>query len=132
MGMWQAIAPLAAGVPTGASHGIGYVLGGTFGVPHGHTSCVMLPAVLQWNAAVNGDRQKALSAAMGAPDRGAHALAKDLIAGLEQPTALRDVGITRDKFDEIAERALTYHPVQVNPRPIRTKADVLEILDLAW
>jgi maleylacetate reductase len=63
MGMWQAIAPLAAGVPTGASHGIGYVLGGTFGVPHGHTSCVMLPAVLQWNAAVNGERQKALAAA---------------------------------------------------------------------
>ena len=52
---------------TGASHGIGYALGATFGVPHGHTSCVMLPAVLQWNAAVNGERQKALAAAMGAP-----------------------------------------------------------------
>jgi maleylacetate reductase len=132
MGMWQAIAPLASSVPTGASHGIGYVLGGTFGVPHGHTSCVMLPAVLQWNAAVNGDRQKALAAAMGAPDRPAHALAKELIAGLNQPTSLRDVGITRDKLDEIATRALSYHPVQVNPRPIKTKADVLEILEIAW
>jgi maleylacetate reductase len=132
MGMWQAIAPLAAGVPTGASHGIGYVLGGTFGVPHGHTSCVMLPAVLQWNAAVNGERQKALAAAMGAPDRPAHALAKELIAGLDQPTSLRDVGITRDKLDEIATRALSYHPVQVNPRSIKTKADVQEILDIAW
>jgi maleylacetate reductase len=132
MGMWQAIAPLAAGVPTGASHGIGYVLGGTFGVPHGHTSCVMLPAVLQWNAAVNGERQKALAAAMDSADRPAHALAKELIAGLDQPTSLRDVGITRDKLDEIATRALSYHPVQVNPRPIKTKADVLEILDIAW
>ncbi len=132
MGMWQAIAPLAAGVPTGASHGIGYVLGGTFGVPHGHTSCVMLPAVLQWNAAVNGERQKALAAAMGAPDRPAHALAKELIDGLDQPTSLRDVGITRDKLDEIATRALSYHPVQVNPRSIKTKADVQEILDIAW
>ena len=27
----------------GASHGIGYVLGAEFGVPHGHTSCIMLP-----------------------------------------------------------------------------------------
>ena len=132
MGMWQAIAPLASSVPTGASHGIGYVLGGTFGVPHGHTSCVMLPAVLQWNAAVNGERQKALAAAMGAPDRPAHELAKDLIAGLDQPTSLREVGIARDKLDEIATRALDYHPVQVNPRPIRTKADVLEILEIAW
>ena len=32
IGMWQAIAPSAAGVPTGASHGIGYALGATFGV----------------------------------------------------------------------------------------------------
>ncbi len=132
MGMWQAIAPLASGVPTGASHGIGYVLGGTFGVPHGHTSCVMLPAVLQWNAAVNGERQKALAAAMGTPERPAHELAKNLIAGLNQPTSLREVGISRDKLDEVATRALNYHPVQVNPRPIRTKADVMEILEIAW
>ena len=68
-GMWQAIAPSAAGVPTGASHGIGYALGATFGVAHGHTSCVMLHAVLKWNAAVNGERQRALSEAMGEPGR---------------------------------------------------------------
>ena len=61
-GMWQAISPGASGIPTGASHGIGYALGAGFGVAHGHTSCVMLPAVLAWNAAVNADRQKPLSA----------------------------------------------------------------------
>lgn len=132
IGMWQAIAPSSAGVPTGASHGIGYALGATFGVAHGHTSCVMLPAVLQWNAAVNGERQKALSAAMGAPRRPAHELVKELIAGLGQPIGLRAVGIKRGNLDEIARRALNYHPVQVNPRPIRTTADVMEILELAW
>ena len=52
-GMWQAIAGSAAGAGSGASHGIGYVLGATFDVAHGHTSCVMLPAVLRWNSAVN-------------------------------------------------------------------------------
>jgi len=31
----------------GASHGIGYVLGAVFGIPHGHTSCIMLPAVMR-------------------------------------------------------------------------------------
>jgi maleylacetate reductase len=132
IGMWQAIAPSASGVPTGASHGIGYALGATFGVPHGHTSCVMLPAVLEWNAAVNGERQKALAEAMGAPGRATSELVKELIAGLDQPTTLRGVGIKRDNLDEIARRALAYHPVQVNPRPIRTEADVMEILELAW
>jgi maleylacetate reductase len=132
IGMWQAIAPSAAGVPTGASHGIGYALGATFGVAHGHTSCVMLPAVLKWNAAVNAERQRALSAAMGAPDRPAWQLVKELIAGLDQPVTLRAVGIGREHLDELARRALEYHPVKVNPRPVRTVDDVKEILELAW
>jgi maleylacetate reductase len=132
IGMWQAVAPLASGVPTGASHGIGYVLGSTFGVPHGHTSCVMLPAVLRWNAAVNAGRQGALSEAMGAPDRPAWELVRDLIAGLGQPVTLRAVGLKREDLGEVARRALGYHPVKVNPRPVESPSDVLEILELAW
>ena len=65
MGAWLSMGPLASGVPMGASHGIGYALGAMFGIPHGHTSCIMLPAVMRWNAAVNLDRQKLVSAAMG-------------------------------------------------------------------
>jgi maleylacetate reductase len=132
IGMWQAIAASASGIATGASHGIGYALGATFGVPHGHTSCVMLPAVLTWNAKVNSDRQKALSEAMGAPKRPAAELVKELIAGLDQPTSLRAVGIKRQNLPEIAKRALDYAPVRRNPRPIDTEAQVMEILELAW
>lgn len=131
-GMWQAITAAAAGAGTGASHGIGYVLGATFGVPHGHTSCVMLPAVLAWNAAVNADRQRALSEAMGAPERPAAELIAALIAALGQPGSLRAVGLRRDDLDTVAERALGYAPVRANPRPIRSAADVREILELAW
>jgi maleylacetate reductase len=132
IGMWQAIAPLAAGVPTGASHGIGYALGSAFGVPHGHTSCVMLPAVLKWNAAVNAERQRSLSEAMGAPGRPASELVRELIAGLGQPVTLREVGIARSDLDELARRALDYRPLKVNPRPISGVGDVKEILELAW
>ena len=131
-GMWQAIAASASGIGTGASHGIGYALGATFGVPHGHTSCVMLPAVLAWNRAVNGERQAELSVAMGAPGKPASDLVKSLIAGLDQPTSLRGVGIKRDDLDEIARRSLAYKPVQMNPRQITSAADVREILELAW
>jgi maleylacetate reductase len=130
--MWQAIAPLASGVPTGASHGIGYALGSTFGVAHGHTSCVMLPAVLRWNAEANAARQQGLSAAMGAPDRPAWELVKKLIAGLDQPLTLRAVGIGREHLDELARRALGYHPVKMNPRTIAGAEDVRQILELAW
>ena len=92
----------------------------------------MLPAVLKWNAAVNGERQKALSAAMGQPDRAAGDLVKALVAGLDQPVSLRAVGIKRENLGELARRALAYQPVQLNPRPIRTPEDVMEILELAW
>jgi maleylacetate reductase len=132
IGMWQAIAPLASGVPTGASHGIGYALGSTFGVAHGHTSCVMLPPVLKWNAQANAARQQALAAAMGAPDRPAWELVRELIAGLDQPVALRAVGIKREDLDELARRALGYHPVKMNPRRNASPAQVREILELAW
>jgi alcohol dehydrogenase class IV len=35
--------------PFGASHGIGHQLGAVAAVPHGVCSCVLLPAVLDWN-----------------------------------------------------------------------------------
>jgi len=131
-GMWQAIAASAAGAGSGASHGIGYVLGATFGVAHGHTSCVMLPAVLRWNAAVNSERQRALAEAMGAPQQKASDLVASLVAALDQPGSLRAVNIKRENFEEIAERAMTYAPVRMNPRPIKSPTDVKEILELAW
>ena len=131
-GMWQAVAALAAGVQTGASHGIGYALGAGFNVAHGHTSCVMLPAVLRWNAVVNADRQQALSAAMGQPGRPAHEAVAELVAQLGQPGSLRAVGLREDQLDDLAQRALAYPPVQANPRPVTGAADVREILAYAW
>lgn len=131
-GMWQAVAALAAGVQTGASHGIGYALGAGFNVAHGHTSCVMLPAVLRWNAVVNADRQQALSAAMGQPGRPAHEAVAELVAQLGQPGSLRAVGLREDQLDDLAQRALAYPPVQANPRPVNSAADVREILAYAW
>ena len=131
-GMWQSILPMSSGVSHGASHGIGYVLGATYGVGHGQTSCVMLPAVLRWNAALNAERQRALSAAMGAPDRLAPDLLVELIKGLGQPTTLRDVGIKRESLEDIAERALGYEPVRANPRKIENARMVREILEIAW
>ncbi len=67
--MWLSLLPQTAGVPFGASHGIGYILGGAYGVPHGVTSCLMLPAVLEWNEAVNGERQRSVSQALGSSRR---------------------------------------------------------------
>lgn len=52
-------------VPNGASHGIGYILGGYAGVPHGITSCISLAATLEWNQPVNAERQRAVAEKLG-------------------------------------------------------------------
>src|SRR5580693_8167524 len=98
IGTWLSMGPLASGVPMGASHGIGYVLGAEFGVPHGHTSCVMLPAVMRWNKPVNGDRQALISIAMSQAGSDAGEVLDGLIRGLGIPRSLGAVKIGRDSF----------------------------------
>src|SRR5206468_5817606 len=65
IGTWLSTGPLASGVPMGASHGIGYVLGAELGVPHGYTCCVMLPAVMGWNKSANAARRAQVAVAIG-------------------------------------------------------------------
>ncbi|AVO43528.1 iron-containing alcohol dehydrogenase [Simplicispira suum] len=131
LGMWQAVAPVAAGVSVGASHGIGYVLGGSYGVPHGETSCVLLPAVLRWNAEVNAVRQRELARAVGAPNEDLPAFIARLVENLGLPRSLDDLGIRGNDLDDIAIRALVYPAVAANPRSIHSEADVRRILETA-
>ncbi|MEJ0068423.1 MAG: iron-containing alcohol dehydrogenase [Pseudomonadota bacterium] len=44
LAVWLSVAGRQADVDMGASHAIGHILGGTCNVPHGYTSCVMLPS----------------------------------------------------------------------------------------
>jgi maleylacetate reductase len=131
IGSWLSMGPLASGVPMGASHGIGYVLGAAFDVPHGHTSCIMLPAVMRWNRAANAERQAMVAAAMGRPGEDAGGLLDALIAGLGMPRSLSAVGIGPEHFDRIAERAMETPWVPRNPRRIDGPAQVREILESA-
>ena len=87
-GMWLSIGAGTSGVGVGASHGIGHVLGAACHVPHGHTSCVMLPSVLRWNLPANADRQKRVSEAFGKPDTPAADLVANLVATLGLPGRL--------------------------------------------
>jgi maleylacetate reductase len=131
IGAWLSMGPLASGVPMGASHGIGYVLGAVFDIPHGHTSCVMLPAVMRWNKAVNAERQTLVAAAMGHPGEDAGDVLDAFIAGLGMPRSLGAVKIGPESFDRMAEQAMGTPWVPRNPRPIAGPAQVREILELA-
>jgi maleylacetate reductase len=131
IGTWLSTGPLTSGVPMGASHGIGYVLGAEFGVPHGHTSCVMLPSVMRWNRPVNAERQALVAAAMGHPNEDAGDVLDAFIRGLGMPRSLREVRVGPEHFDRIAQQAMATPWVPRNPRKIEGPAQVREILDMA-
>jgi maleylacetate reductase len=132
LGAWMSMIGSQTGVPKGASHGIGHVLGGTAHVPHGYTSCVMLPHVLRFNLAVNPDRQALVSEALGEKNAPAADLVAGLVADLGLPSRLRDVGVNEDQLDLIAELSMHDRWIHTNPRKIDGPGVVREILDAAW
>lgn len=131
IGAWQSMIPIIAGVPMGASHAIGHVLGGTCDVPHGHTSCVMSPFVQAWNASVNAHRQVRISACLGDAAAPASVLLDRLIRGLGMPRSLGEVGVSENQLPLIAEYTLEDFWGRTNPRTITGAEDVMTILRTA-
>ncbi len=132
LGAWLSITGSQNGVSKGASHGIGHVLGGTAHVPHGYTSCIMLPHVLRFNEPVNAERQAWVSEALGRPGEQAADAVAALIASLGLPGRLRDVEVRQDQLDQIAEESMHDRWVHTNPRKIDGPPAVRALLEAAW
>ncbi len=130
VGAWQSMIPIIGGVPMGASHAIGHVLGGTADVPHGYCSCVMAPAVLAYNKPANGDKQAQISECFGRPGEDASTVVDAFIRGLGMPRSLADVNVTNDQLERIAEFTMLDFWSRTNPRPIEGPHDVMTIIEM--
>jgi maleylacetate reductase len=131
LAVWLSMEHNRFGISMGASHGIGHVLGGTCNVPHGYTSCVMLPAVLRYNETANADRQAMVAEAFGRPGQPAWRVVHEFVAALGLPRSLAEVNVTAEKFETVAKAAMLDHYLHTNPRPIHGVGDILEILRMA-
>jgi maleylacetate reductase len=129
---WLSVAGEEAGASTGASHVIGRLLSLHANVPHGLTSCVLLPAVMRWNVTANEERQKRIVNALGRLERTAGDAIDSLIAQLGLPRRLRDVNVNSDILSDIARMAFDTPAIRANPRRVSSPTDVLEILQSAW
>merc|ERR1712080_301984 len=105
------------GIDFGASHAIGHTLGGTADVPHGHTSCVMLPAVLRYNDGVDslGGKMRLIAEIFGSPGESASAAVAKFIADLGMPSNLQQVGVRTDMFQTIARLSMKDPWIKTNP-----------------
>ena len=131
LGMWLSRFATMAGIPYGASHGLGYLLGACKGVPHGITSCLTLHAALAWNEPVNADRQRAVAEAFGPSGERASAAVRSFVESLGLPTRLGQVGVGREDLPAIAGSWDGGGPLKANPRPVSGTKDLVEILALA-
>lgn len=132
IGCWQAVSTVMMGVHYGASHAIGHVLGGTADVPHGYTSCINLPYVLQYNAEAIPGQCRAVADALGAGPGETAAEAMDaLIRGLGMPRTLSDVDFPEGRFEQVCELSMKDPWTLTNPRPITSPDDVRVILEMA-
>jgi 3-oxoacid CoA-transferase len=102
--------PTAAGL----SHVMGKQIGARHGIPHGVTSCLLMPHVMRYQAARYPERLAELSRATGAGG-GALAAADDvagLIAGLGLPRHIGDYGIGEHELRTAAEELAGQHAAQ--------------------
>ena len=128
-GVWQ-ISDTCEQVRMGASHGLGYLLGTMGGVPHGMTSCVLLPWVAAWNASECPEADALVAQTLGSKTASEGIFA--LIDGLGLPTRIRDLGIDKAVLDMIAGYAPLHPVVRNNPRSVIEPAAARALLETAW
>ncbi len=100
--------PTAAGL----SHMLGKQIGARHRIPHGVTSCLLLPHALRYRARVQPERTAELAQAIGAGDDGL-ALAdavEELIGRLGLPQRIRDFGLGEAELRAAAESLASPYP----------------------
>jgi alcohol dehydrogenase class IV len=122
-------------VSLGLSHAIGHQLG-ALGIPHGATSCIMLPHVMRFLEPVTAEQQAAmatvLARAQGSPEVSAAADHVEILFDqLGVPRRISDFDIPREKIDALASSTLEDMVVREAPRPVNKQA-VYKLLETAW
>jgi maleylacetate reductase len=87
--------------------------------------------VLRYNRPVNATRQALVAEAMGRPGADAADVISAFLGELGLPRSLREVDVTRERFDAIVEHTMHDEWLHSNPRKITKPEQVLEILEAA-
>ncbi|KAJ4986320.1 alcohol dehydrogenase [Stagonosporopsis vannaccii] len=141
----DAMRAVSCGVPLGASHAVGHQLG-PLGVPHGETSCVLLPAVCAFNTRepVNVQKQaKIVNLLLATPAISSLMESKGhdptnvqladildvFLRRLGMPRTLKEVGVEGDeKLRRLAKNSLQDHWIKTNAIPITEESQMMELL----
>ena len=120
------------------SHPLGHQIGARWNVPHGVTSCIVLPEVMRFLAPSTVDAQSRIAEALGNGATGlSPALAADsveaMIGSLDVPTTLSEAGAVREELPDVA-RAVA-HELSTARSPdaaTATEEILLGLLERVW
>lgn len=101
----------------GAMHALSHPVGALFNTHHGTTNAVVMPAVLRFNRPAIEERIAAAAAYMGIDGGfdGFYAFAVKMKADLSVPAKLDDLGVDRNRIDELAVMACADPSAGGNP-----------------
>jgi alcohol dehydrogenase class IV len=136
---WQAMFGGVGIFKSGLSHALGRQLGALCKVPHALTSCVTLPAVMEFNRVEAEEPLARLGEAFGSLNgspkgraQSAIDAVKRLIHSLSLPTRLRDVGVRKPDLTAVAVESLKDQAARINPRAVNNSALIMELLESIW
>lgn len=129
---WMSIAALTS-VQTGLSHAVGLQLGARCDVPHGVTSAILLPEVMEFNLSAAPDRLALVAGAIGVGDgledeaagMAAVEALRRLVREMGVDNRLRDWGVGESDLEPIAESTAT---TPANPRTVESPQEIVELL----
>jgi alcohol dehydrogenase class IV len=108
-------------------HGVAHVLGGSFNVSHGTSHALVLPHVAAHHAAQVPRMMEPLARAMGVKTGDLGAAIFDVLASLQLPTSLRQIGFEERDLDRVAQISIETDNGE-NPYPV-TLESVRRILN---
>jgi alcohol dehydrogenase len=118
----------------GLAHAIGSALSGHCHVPHGVAIGLLLPKVVEFNAAVRPKKAGRIAELMGVKGRSEELSAQAgpavarLVEDIGLPTRLREVGVPEEKLADIAKDSFKSGMMKLNPRQ-PSEEEVLKLLE---
>ena len=141
MGLSQYIAGMGfSNVGLGIVHSMAHQLGATYDVAHGIACSLFLPYVLEWNGEVVASRFRDMAKAFGLhvderSDEVCVSLVVNAVRELETrlgvPQHLNELGVKKEDFEVMAEKALRDPCTGGNPREV-TKEDIIMLMERAY
>ena len=122
----------------GDVHAMSHPVSAYFDVPHGVANAILLPTIMEFNALADNGEYKKIYNYVAKTTAGDDFEPIDLVAVLKElnasfgiPASLSEAGVTKDKFDAMADDAMKSGNIAVNPRATK-KSDVLGLYEKAF